>query len=167
MKHFKHVWNTCKKHLKNTWKAIVKHMEYPDKTLATYIWNICNIQIKHLRNRWNIWNIHLQQTFIAIATCATLRSIFATSIKNTCNILLKQLKYLKHTLLQFISSLRWIEGVIGILTWKEFNLLQSFFIAFNLPPFPTKSNKGLPYIQGSHTMPKFHHRRAIICLKDS
>jgi hypothetical protein len=51
---------------------------------------ICNIQTKTLatfiRNRWNIWNIHLKHTCIGITTCATSRSTFATSIYNTCNI---------------------------------------------------------------------------------
>jgi hypothetical protein len=28
-----------KKHL----KTIVKHTQHPDKTLATYVWNTCNI----------------------------------------------------------------------------------------------------------------------------
>ena len=35
-------------------------MQHLDKTLATYV-----------RNNWNIWNIHLQHTCIAIATYAT------------------------------------------------------------------------------------------------
>jgi hypothetical protein len=40
----------------------LQHMQYPDKTLATYIWN-----------SQNIWNIHLQHTCIASATYATSR----------------------------------------------------------------------------------------------
>jgi hypothetical protein len=62
-------------------------LQHPDKTFATFV-----------RNRWNIWNIHLKHTCIAITTCATSRSTFATSIYNTCNISRKHLKHLKHTI---------------------------------------------------------------------
>jgi hypothetical protein len=61
MKHLKHasetLTNTHGKHL----KTIVKHTQHPNKTLVTYVWNICNIQINTLatyvwENRWNIGN---------------------------------------------------------------------------------------------------------------
>jgi hypothetical protein len=101
----------------NTWNIHMKHLQKHLKTLEKSLQNICNIQIKYLQhmcetyaisrwntykhtpeNRWNIWNIHLQQTCISIAPCATSRSTFATAIWNTCNILLKHMKHLKHTL---------------------------------------------------------------------
>jgi hypothetical protein len=47
-------------------------------------------QMKHL-------NIYLKHTCITITTRATSRSTFATSIYNTCNIPLKHLNHLKHT----------------------------------------------------------------------
>jgi hypothetical protein len=65
-----------------------KHMQHPDEILAKSVWE----------NRWNIQNLHLKRTCIAIATCATSRSTFATSRWNTCNIQMKNLKHLKHTL---------------------------------------------------------------------
>jgi hypothetical protein len=78
-------------------------MQHPDKILATYVWNICNIQIKHtcnvyLKNRWNIRNKRLQHTCIAIATYATSQYTFTTSVWNTWNIYQKYLKHLKHKL---------------------------------------------------------------------
>jgi hypothetical protein len=83
-------------YVSNTWKYL-KHMlatcmymqhpdvllQHPDKILATYVWN-----------KWNIWNKHLKHTCIAIITCATSWSTFATSIYNTCNIPLKHLKHI-------------------------------------------------------------------------
>jgi hypothetical protein len=70
------IWNTWKK---NTWKTLEnhwKHTQHPDKTLTTYVWNICNIQINKLatyveKHRWNIGNSHLQHTCTTIATYAT------------------------------------------------------------------------------------------------
>jgi CII-binding regulator of phage lambda lysogenization HflD len=47
MEHLKHASETLKKHLK-TLENQCKHMQYPDKTLATYMWNICIIQINTL-----------------------------------------------------------------------------------------------------------------------
>jgi hypothetical protein len=105
----KHRWNTsnmCQKHLKknlktlekllqkicsiqkNTCNICVKHMQHPDK-------HTCNIRLK---NRRNIWNKCLQHTWIVIPTHAISRSTFTISIWNTYNLLIKQLKYLKHTL---------------------------------------------------------------------
>jgi hypothetical protein len=60
------------------------------ETLATWS-TCCNI----VWNKWNIWNIRLQHMRIATAT-------YATSRKNTCNIRLKQLKYLKQTLTTYV-----------------------------------------------------------------
>jgi hypothetical protein len=83
------VWNTCET-LENSWK--------PLQTYATSRWNTCNIRVKHIqhpdetlatnvwKNIWNIWNIHLKHTYIAIATCAISWSTFATYRWNICNI---------------------------------------------------------------------------------
>jgi hypothetical protein len=38
-------WNIHLKHLQKHLKTIVKHRQHPNKTLATYMWNICNILI--------------------------------------------------------------------------------------------------------------------------
>jgi hypothetical protein len=62
-------------------------LQQPDKTLAIFVWN-----------GWNIWNIHLKYTCIAITTCAIFQSTFTTSIYNTCNISRKHLNHLKHTI---------------------------------------------------------------------
>jgi hypothetical protein len=85
--------------------------------------NICNIQMKHLqtyvwKTRWNIWNIYLKHTCIATATCATFRSTFATSRWNTCNIQMKHLKHLKHTLAHGTrrasgAQTGWVDRVVG------------------------------------------------------
>jgi hypothetical protein len=63
----------------------MKHMQHPDKHTC----NIC------LRKKWNIWNKRLQHKCTTIATYATSRSSFATSIRKPCNI---RPKHLKHTL---------------------------------------------------------------------
>jgi hypothetical protein len=78
-------------------------MQHPDKTLATYVWNICNIKTNTFatyvwKNRWNIENRHLQHTCTIIATYATSWSTFATFVRNTWNIPMKHLKHLKHAL---------------------------------------------------------------------
>jgi hypothetical protein len=57
-------------------------MQYPDKTLVTFI---CN--------SWNIWNIHLQHTCIAIATYAAPNLLLQHLDKNICNIHLKRMKH--------------------------------------------------------------------------
>jgi hypothetical protein len=44
-------------------------LQHPDKTPAIFVWN-----------RWNIWNIHLKHTCIAITTYAISWSTVATSI---------------------------------------------------------------------------------------
>jgi hypothetical protein len=62
-------------------------LQHLDVTFATYVWN-----------RWNIRNIHLKYTCIAIATYATSWSTFATSTWGTCNVPLKHQKHLKDTL---------------------------------------------------------------------
>jgi hypothetical protein len=79
-------WNTWK-HLKNNYK----HKQHLDKTLVTYVWNICNIQINTFatyvwKNRWNIRNRHLQHTCTIIATYATPKYNFANF----------RMKHLKH-----------------------------------------------------------------------
>jgi hypothetical protein len=61
MKHLQHTYE-------NTWNTCI-YMQHPNEPHATYV---CN--------RWNIWNIHLKHTCINIATCATFRFTFATSI---------------------------------------------------------------------------------------
>jgi hypothetical protein len=98
-KHSKTIANTCNIqmiHLQHTYETPemletyacnMQHpdllLQHPDKTLTTYVYN-----------RWNIWNIHLKHTYIAITTCATSRSTFATLIYYTCT---TPLKHLKHT----------------------------------------------------------------------
>jgi hypothetical protein len=53
-------WNMRMKHLEKPWNHCAKHTQHPDKTLATYVWNICNIQINTLvtcvwkKCGWNI-----------------------------------------------------------------------------------------------------------------
>jgi hypothetical protein len=84
-------WNISKKRLQHLCE---KHMQHPDKTLATYV--------IRLKNRWYTLNKRVQHTCIAIATCATPRSTFSTSICNTCNVPQKHLKY---TLATCASSL--------------------------------------------------------------
>jgi hypothetical protein len=92
LKHFKHASETLVKTPKNTWEAIEKHVQYLNKTLAintliTYVWK----HTKHLEytlatyvyNHCNIWNILIYFCNIHI---------------NTCNIPIKHLKYSKHTL---------------------------------------------------------------------
>ena len=98
------------KHASKTFaKTLEKHTQHPDKTLVTFVWNICNIQINTLatyiwKNRWNIRNRSLQHTCTNIATYATSWSTYATSAWHTCNIPLKPLKHLKHTLLPIVVS---------------------------------------------------------------
>jgi hypothetical protein len=41
-------WTHLQKHLEKHMKNIAKHKQYPDKTLAAYVWNVCNIQINTL-----------------------------------------------------------------------------------------------------------------------
>jgi hypothetical protein len=99
--------NTCKNIWKNTWKTIIKHTQHPDKTLTTYVWNICNIQISTLatyvwKNRGNIRNRSLQYTCRTITTNASSRSTSATSVWNSCNMPLKHLKHLKYILITYI-----------------------------------------------------------------
>jgi hypothetical protein len=53
-------------------------LQHLDETLATYV-----------RNRWNIWKLHLKHTYIVIATRATFRSTFATHLWNIWNISLQ------------------------------------------------------------------------------
>jgi hypothetical protein len=48
MKHLKYASETLAKTHKEHLKTIVKHKQHPDKTLATYVRNICNIQINTL-----------------------------------------------------------------------------------------------------------------------
>jgi hypothetical protein len=79
-KHLHHESTFCNIHLKQ-----MKHLKY---TLTTYVYsycNICNIQIKTLTTyrKWNILNRYLQHTCIAIATYATFRSTFVTSVSRT------------------------------------------------------------------------------------
>jgi hypothetical protein len=71
------------------------------------VWNICNTQINTLatyvrKHRWNIRNRPLQHTCTTIATYATSRSNFTTSIWNNCNILQKHVKHLEHTLATYV-----------------------------------------------------------------
>jgi hypothetical protein len=53
MKHLKYASETLAKTHKEHLKTIVKHKQHPDKTLATYVRNICNIQINTLAT--NVW----------------------------------------------------------------------------------------------------------------
>jgi hypothetical protein len=96
-------WNMHLKHLQKQLKIIANIGKHPDKTLTTYVWNICNIQINTLatylwKNRWNIGDIRLQRTYTTIATYATSWSTFVTSVWNNWNIPLKHLKHFKCTL---------------------------------------------------------------------
>jgi hypothetical protein len=45
MKVLKHASETLAKIYEKHLKTIVKHTQHPDKTLATYMSNICNIEI--------------------------------------------------------------------------------------------------------------------------
>jgi hypothetical protein len=139
MKHLKHVSETL---IKTHKKTIAKHTQDPDKIFATYVWNICNIQINTLatyvwKNRWNIENRSLQHTCTTIATYAKSRSTFTTSIKhlhlyNYCNIYKisiyfynihktltlqhvprKHLKHLKHTLATCVFS-KYYKGLVEL-----------------------------------------------------
>jgi hypothetical protein len=76
MKHLKTLETyTCNMHVYATSKSTFA-TSHPDKTLATYVWT-----------RWNIWNIHLKHTCIAIPTCAIFSIYF-------CNI---DIQHLQHT----------------------------------------------------------------------
>jgi hypothetical protein len=62
------------------------------------------LAIFRLKNTCNIWNTRLQHTCIAIATLQHPSSAFATLTWNTCNILLKCPKHLKHTFATYNKS---------------------------------------------------------------
>jgi hypothetical protein len=99
IKHLKYASKALAKTPKNTWNHC-KYMQHRDKSLTTYAWNICNIQIStlatYIKNGWNIGNKSVQHTCIIIATYATSRSTSATSIRSTSNIPMKHMKHLKH-----------------------------------------------------------------------
>jgi len=119
-------WNICKKTPEKTFKKALQNIcNIHIKTLATYVWNICNTQNKHdicvkhmqhpkqthlqhaYENRWNIWNTRLQHACITIITYATSRTTFATSMWNTCNTPMKHLNtwniQLQHALFYAMS----------------------------------------------------------------
>jgi hypothetical protein len=73
LKHLKYMLATCM-----YMQYLDLLLQHPNKTLATYIWNIWNTQLKHTCIAINICNIPIY---------------FATSIYNICNIPLKHLKY--------------------------------------------------------------------------
>jgi hypothetical protein len=59
------LWNTTMNRLE---KSIAKHMQHLDKTLATYVWNICNILKKTLATYvWKNHMKHLKQTLCNIS----------------------------------------------------------------------------------------------------
>jgi len=81
-KHLQHESTFCNIRLKQ-----IKHLEH---TLAMYVYshyNIFNIQTKalatYVQNRWNILYRYMQHTCIAVATYATFKSTFATSLLRT------------------------------------------------------------------------------------
>ena len=116
----------------NTCNIYLEQMKHLKHTLETYVYNhynmcnvaiyFCNIQTKHLQHssgHRNIWNIHLKHTCITITTCAASRSTVATSIYNTCNIPLKYLKHLKHTIATCVFS------VTSAHCWDEWSLVDA------------------------------------------
>ena len=48
MKHWKHAFEKLAKAPEKTLETTMKHTQHPDKTLATYVRNICDIQINTL-----------------------------------------------------------------------------------------------------------------------
>jgi hypothetical protein len=92
-------WNTCNIRLKHQEKDVCIHC----KTYTTSKWNTCNICVKYMQH---LDETHLQYMYektyetlgtdvcnISVQRYVTSRSTFATSIRNPCNISLKQLKY--------------------------------------------------------------------------
>jgi hypothetical protein len=49
MKHLKHVSETLVKTSKKHLNTVATHTQHLNKTLTSYVWNICNIQINTLR----------------------------------------------------------------------------------------------------------------------
>jgi hypothetical protein len=82
-----------------------KHLTHDISNLVSLITKT-KLGLSDIRlEQWNIWNIHLKHTCIAITTCATSPSSFVISIYNTCNIPSKQLKHLKHTIATYTFSI--------------------------------------------------------------
>jgi hypothetical protein len=67
---------------KNTCNICVKHMQHPDKTLATCVWNICNIQIRHLLQH----TFETEETFAKIYHMWQLQHTSETLEIYICNI---------------------------------------------------------------------------------
>jgi hypothetical protein len=97
----------------NTYVAIANICKHQDETLATCVWNIYKTPEK-LENTCAIANIckHQHETLTTyvrkhqkhLHIYATSRSNFTTSEWNTCNICLKQMKYLEHALETYVYS---------------------------------------------------------------
>jgi hypothetical protein len=87
LKQLKHQENTCLA-IANICNILIKHLHWNIRLQHACICNIqiyfCNIEMKHLQHtsetNKNIYNIHMKHACIAITTCASSQTTFATPI---------------------------------------------------------------------------------------